>query len=51
MLVDGCHLTGYILYLSRDGGVTFAEIDSALVRDQPNLHTHTVSATNFNRGG
>jgi hypothetical protein len=45
--VDGCHITGYQLYMSGDDGATYSEIDSALVRDKPNLHQHTVATSNF----
>ena len=49
--VDGCHITGYRLHLSRDGGATFAEIDTAEVRDKQNLQSHTVLASNFDQAG
>jgi hypothetical protein len=39
-LVDGCHLTGYKLYMSRDNGGTYSEIDAAFVRDKQNLQQH-----------
>lgn len=45
--VDGCHITGYKLFMSGDNGATFNEIDSGLVRDKPNLHQHTVATSNF----
>jgi len=34
----GCRISGYRLYMSRDGGIVFTEIDAAEVRDKPNLH-------------
>jgi hypothetical protein len=45
--VEGCHITGYALYLSRDDGASFTEIDSAQVTDRPNLHEHSVASSNF----
>lgn len=50
-LVAGCEITGYILYMSRDSGVTYAEIDTASVRGKPNLHEHAVASTNFDVAG
>jgi hypothetical protein len=45
--VGGCHITSYRLYLSRDDGLTFAEVDAAEVRDKQSLHAHTLDASNF----
>lgn len=45
--VAGCQITGYRLLLSRDGGLTFDEIDPSDVRDRPNLHEHAVQPANF----
>jgi len=47
MPADGCHITGYKMYMSGDSGATYAEIDSTLVRDKPNLHQHSVATSNF----
>lgn len=49
--VEGCHITGYALYLSGDAGASFTEIDSAQVRDHPNLHEHAVASSNFDEAG
>ena len=48
---EGCHISGYALYLSRDVGASFSEIDSVQVRDRPNLHEHAVAASNFDAAG
>jgi len=37
--------------MSGDEGATYAEVDSAEVRDKPNLHEHSVLPTNFDVGG
>ena len=49
--VEGCHITGYALHLSRDAGATFTEIDPGQVRDRPNLHEHAVAPSNFDVAG
>ena len=36
----GCHISGYRLFMSRDGGVTYAEIDASQVREKANLREH-----------
>lgn len=48
---DGCSITGYRLHMSSDSGVSYSEIDSALVRDKPNLHEHAVQSSNFDTAG
>lgn len=50
-LSQGCHLTGYRVYMSRDAGATFSEIDSAAVAGKPDLHSHIVLSSNFDAGG
>ena len=40
-----------MLFVSRDDGLTFEELDSSEVTGKPNLHQHTVDASNFATGG
>jgi hypothetical protein len=44
---NGCEITTYAMELSKDDGLTFSEIDSAQVRDKPNLLEHTLETSNF----
>lgn len=46
-LAQGCQISGYKLYMSKDLGVTFVEIDAAQVTGDPNKDSHTTLSTNF----